>query len=101
MESLLASMVVSAISSNENYEVISCNHETSGVSREKFIYVHGHVIVQRPALSFRIAQAYFENNLSNTNEDYTLNNGFYERSIEESDLDFAFDDSNDRKYISI
>ena len=53
--------------------------------------------IQRPALAFRIAQDYFENNLDDPNNDYTLNNGFYERTIEEADLDFAFGDSNDRK----
>ena len=49
-------------------------------------------------MSFRIAQDYFENNLDDPNNDYTLNNGFYERTIEEADLDFALDDSNDRKF---
>ena len=48
-------------------------------------------------MSFRIAQDYFENNLNDPNNDYSLNNGFYERTIEEADLDFAFGDSNDRK----
>ena len=53
--------------------------------------------IQRPALAFRIAQDYFENNLDDPNNDYTLNNGFYERTIEEADLDFAFEVGNDRK----
>ena len=48
-------------------------------------------------MSFRIAQDYFENNLNDPNNDYSLNNGFYERTIEEADLDFTFGDSNDRK----
>ena len=55
-------------------------------------------IIKRPELSFRISQDYFENNLSNSNDEYTLNNGFYERTIVESDLDFAFGESNDRKF---
>ena len=56
------------------------------------------IIIKRPELSFRISQDYFENNLSNSNDEYTLNNGFYERTIVESDLDFAFGESNDRKF---
>ena len=47
-------------------------------------------------MSFRISQDYFENNLSDPNNDYTLNNGYYERTVEESDLDFAFGE-NDRE----
>ena len=54
------------------------------------------IFFQRPAISFRISQDYFENNLSDPNNDYTLNNGYYERTVEESDLDFAFGE-NDRE----
>ena len=65
------------------------------IKYELFI-IYGNI--KRPALSFRIAQDYFENNFNDPNNDYTLNNGFYERTIEEADLDFAFGDSNDRKF---
>ena len=53
--------------------------------------------VQRPALSFRISQEYFENNLSDPNNDFTFENGFYERTVDEADLEFSFEDENDRK----
>ena len=58
-------------------------------------------LIQRPALSFRVSQAYFESNLSNQNNLYLLENGFYERTIPEENLDFYFDAENERKLISL
>lgn len=54
-------------------------------------------IFQRPALSVRFSQDYFDNNIDDPNDDFVLNGGYYERTIEESDLDFQFGE-NDRKW---
>ena len=44
-----------------------------------------------PALTFGIAQAYFENNLSDQANDFTLTDGFYWRTIPENELELGFD----------
>ena len=55
-----------------------------------------YILFQRPALSFRVLQSYYENNLSDQ-EGFTLNNGYYEKTIEESELQLSFDEENDRE----
>ena len=50
-----------------------------------------------PALSFKIAQDYFENNLNDQADSYVLNNGFYERTIPEDELSLTFDSETDGK----
>jgi len=50
-----------------------------------------------PALTFAIAQAYFENNLSGQVNDFTLADGFYWRTIPENELELGFDDDTDGK----
>ena len=54
------------------------------------------ILFQRPALSFRVSQDYYENNL-NDQEGFTFNNGYYEKTVEESELQLSFDEENDRK----
>ena len=50
-----------------------------------------------PALTFGIAQAYFENNLSDQANDFTLTDGFYWRTIPENELELGFDNDTDGK----
>ena len=54
------------------------------------------ILFQRPALSFRVSQFYYENNLSDQ-EGFTFNNGYYEKTVEESELQLSFDEENDRE----
>ena len=53
---------------------------------------------QRPALTYHIAEDYFENNLRGQEGDYTLINGYYTRTIDEDDLTLTFGDTDDGKY---
>ena len=55
--------------------------------------------IKRPALSYKIAQDFFENNLSEQGADYTLENGFYTRRIGEDGLTLSFSDTEDGKNI--
>ena len=54
-----------------------------------------------PALTFRIAQEYFENNLSDEEDLYTFvpvdgpDGGFYDRTIHQDDLTLSFDTETD------
>ena len=50
-----------------------------------------------PALSFKIAGDFFENNLSDETDSYTFNadTNFYERTVAASDLDLSFDSQSD------
>ena len=50
-----------------------------------------------PALTFRIAQAYFENNLASQTNDYDFADGYYSRTIHQNDLELAFDSNTDGK----
>ena len=52
---------------------------------------------QRPALSLKIAQDYFENNLSDPDDQFQRNGDFYERTIGEDDLTLSFSDNADGK----
>ena len=48
-----------------------------------------------PQLSYRIEQDYFETHFSNSASDYTLESGYYTRTISQSDLVLGWDDEND------
>ena len=48
-----------------------------------------------PALTFRIAEDYFVNNLSDEEGNFALADGFYSRTIQQDDLTLAFDTSDD------
>ena len=56
--------------------------------------------IQRPALSLRISQPYFENNISGQ-DGFTLNGGYYEKTIDGAELQLVFDDVGDRKLSKI
>ena len=49
---------------------------------------------RRPALTFTIAEDYFNNNLGDETG-YTLENGFYTKTVEEDDLTLAFSADTD------
>jgi len=48
-----------------------------------------------PALTFRISQAYFENNLSGQTNDFEFSDGFYSRTIPQNELELGFDNDTD------
>ena len=87
LATLLLPLAKSQADSN-NFEVTSCNEEV----------VIDEVVIQRPALSLRILQSYFENNLSGQEAGFTLNEGYYERTIAGADLQLEFDEEEDRKF---
>ena len=58
-----------------------------------------YLIFQRPALSLKIAEDYFNNNLSGNEDDFHLENGYYERTIPETDLNLEFGTTDDGKLI--
>ena len=45
-------------------------------------------------MSFKIEQQYFEDNVEDQNG-FTLNNGFYEKTLTDSQLDLTFDASGE------
>ena len=51
-----------------------------------------------PAMSFKIAADYFQNNLSDQEDSFTLNGDFYERTVSGNDLALSFDSQSDSKY---
>ena len=51
--------------------------------------------LKTPQLSYRIEQNYFETHFSNSAGDYTLDGGYYTRTIPQSDLVLGWDDDND------
>ena len=53
---------------------------------------------KRPALTYQIAGDFFENNLSSQESDYSLENGYYTRTIDENDLTLTFGDNDDGEY---
>ena len=54
-------------------------------------------LLQRPALTIKIAEDYFNNNLSSQTADFDNKNGYYERTIPEAELDFEFGTDEDGK----
>ena len=48
-----------------------------------------------PALTFKIEQEYFENNISDEDNDFVLADGFYSRSIQQDELVLAFHATDD------
>jgi hypothetical protein len=59
-----------------NYQLTSCNLNNDPT--------------QAPALTYRIAESYFQNNLAGQESDYVLDGGFYTRTIPEADLTLEF-----------
>ena len=51
-----------------------------------------------PALTFKIAQDFFENNLNGEESNFELADGFYSRTIEQDDLVLAFDTTDDGEF---
>lgn len=81
---LFKSIFISTAAAN-TLEVISCNNED--------------VAERPPALSFKIEESYFRNNLEDQDEAlYQLVNGFYERTIPEDELTLEFDPNDDCKW---
>lgn len=50
-----------------------------------------------PALSFKIEQNYFENNINDDDNNFVLADGFYSRTIQQDGLVLAFDTTDDGK----
>ena len=50
-----------------------------------------------PALTFKIAEDYFENNITDEENNFNLADGFYSRTIPQDDLVLAFDSTDDGK----
>ena len=50
-----------------------------------------------PEISIKISQEYFENNLVDQDANFELADGFYSRSIPESELQLAFEDDGEFK----
>ena len=48
-----------------------------------------------PALTFKIEQEYFENNISDDDDNFDLADGFYSRTIQQDELTLAFNDTDD------
>ena len=67
---------------------------------EDYLTYHLWILIKHrpPALSFKVAKEYFDNNL-NGQSGYELDSdgAFYERTIPESELTLAFDEENDGK----
>ena len=51
-----------------------------------------------PALTFQIEQEYFENNISDEDDDFNFADGFYYRTIQQDELTLAFDDTDDGQF---
>ena len=54
-------------------------------------------IIKRPALTLKIEEDYFENNLSDQSG-FVQDNGYYVKTINESDLDFEFSATDDGEW---
>ena len=51
-----------------------------------------------PALTFKIEQEYFENNISDEENNFVLADGFYSRTVHQDDLTLAFDTTDDGEF---
>ena len=49
-------------------------------------------------MTFKIEQEYFENNISDDDNNFVLADGFYSRTIQQDELVLAFDTTDDGKY---
>ena len=54
-----------------------------------------------PALTFRISQAFFENNLSGQSNDFVFVDGFYSKTIPQNELELGFDNDTDGKLYQV
>ena len=72
-----------------------------GLECDTFSLFHAEFKERPPALSFKIAKFYFDNNLSDQADSFTLNadGDFYERTIAQSDLSLSFDTESDGKQV--
>ena len=83
---------------DNNYETTSCVDADNVSCGRKYIFGRSSrvtFIIQKPALTYRIEQDYFETHFSNSASDYTLDGGYYTRTISQSDLVLGWDDDND------
>ena len=51
-----------------------------------------------PALTFKIEQNYFENNINDDENNFVLADGFYSRTIPQNELVLAFDAVDDGQF---
>ena len=49
-------------------------------------------------MTFKIEQEYFENNITDDDDNFVLADGFYSRTILQDELTLAFDDTDDGKW---
>ena len=48
-----------------------------------------------PALTYKVAEDFFENNLNEERDNYEFSEGFYSRTIDQNELVLAFDAVDD------
>ena len=53
-------------------------------------FIGTHIILKAPALTYKIAESYFQTHLAGQEADYVLENEFYTRTIPEADLTLEF-----------
>ena len=87
---------------SEIFEILSCNDENKE-SFKKITRILSNSWIWNfrkfpkiPQLTYQIAESYFDNNefLSESKDDYQKKNGFYERSVNNSDLTIQFTDKD-------
>ena len=77
-----------------NFETPSTFFSVENFDQYRFLDLN---IIQdgAPALTFKIEQEYFENNISDDDDNFNLADGFYSRTIQQDELTLAFDDTDD------
>ena len=84
------------------FEILSCNDENKDSFQKLLVFCPTPGIwnfskfPKIPQLTYQIAGSYFDNNefLSESKDDFKKKNGFYERSVDNSDLTFQFADKD-------
>ena len=64
------------------------------MAKKRSFYLKNVILFKRPALTLKIEEDYFENNLSGQ-DGFNQDNGYYVKTINESDLEFEFSTTDD------
>ena len=78
---ILSSLAITSIGA-QDFEVTSCDDPN---------------LPDKPAVSVKIAEQYFNDNFHSQSSSFNLINGFYEKTFEQDILDKEFDDTTDGK----
>ena len=78
---ILSSLAITSVEA-QDFEVTSCDDPN---------------LTDKPALSVKIAEQYFNDNFHTQSSSFNLINGFYEKTFEQNILDKEFDDTTDGK----